>query len=151
MPGTFSYGFDPSGSNLDAVRFLVGDTDSSDPLLYDAEIAWLIGQNGASIYAAGAQACDTIAAKLARLADTTVDDVSVKLSQRAAGYQKLGGILRQQVATSVTPWAGGTSVADKETREEDSDRAEPFFDRRTGMVPPELAVGPRTDGDLDDL
>ena len=40
----FSYGGDPSTSDVDAVRFLVGDTNEDRPLLDDREVEWAISQ-----------------------------------------------------------------------------------------------------------
>lgn len=39
---SFTYSGDPSASKLDAVRFALGDTDASQPLLQDEEINYLI-------------------------------------------------------------------------------------------------------------
>ena len=38
----FTYGGDPANSNREAVRFWSGDTNSSDQLLADAEIDYLL-------------------------------------------------------------------------------------------------------------
>ena len=39
---TWSYSGDPSASSLDEVRFLVGDTDSTEQLVQNEEIAYAI-------------------------------------------------------------------------------------------------------------
>jgi hypothetical protein len=38
----FSYSGDPTKSELDLIRFTVGDTDASDPILQDAEIDYIL-------------------------------------------------------------------------------------------------------------
>lgn len=40
----FTYSGDPSASDLDLLRFTIGDTDSTEPLMQDAEYNYLIGQ-----------------------------------------------------------------------------------------------------------
>ena len=42
---SFSYGGDPSGSDIDRIRFIVGDTDGKEALLQDEEIEWIVAQN----------------------------------------------------------------------------------------------------------
>ena len=39
---SFSYSGDPSASELDAARFLIGDTDSTSPIMQDEEIQYII-------------------------------------------------------------------------------------------------------------
>src|SRR5438128_529157 len=44
--GTFSYSGDPSYSVGDEVRFLMQDTDRTDPQVSDEEIAYMVTQHG---------------------------------------------------------------------------------------------------------
>lgn len=95
--GTFTYSGDPSARPLDLVRFLLSDVNSSDPLLTDAEIEYLLSAWGDSYEAARAGA-ETIAAKYAGLADSTsksVGDVSLSqsYSQVARKYTELAASL----------------------------------------------------------
>lgn len=41
----FTYGGNPKESELDAMRFAIGDTDATSPLLQDAEIQYIIDNN----------------------------------------------------------------------------------------------------------
>lgn len=41
---SFSYGGDPSGSDIDLIRFRVGDTNEKEALLQDEEIEWIVAQ-----------------------------------------------------------------------------------------------------------
>lgn len=118
----------------DQVRLLIGDTDVSDALLQDEEIAFLLTQSASNVNAAAVRACEAVAAKFARLADTQVDDVRVSLSQRAKGYRELAAALRGQIATSVSLFAGGVSVNTKTSAEEDTDRVPPIFTRDMHVV-----------------
>lgn len=135
----FSYSGDPSKSDKDKVRFLIGDTDANAPLLGDPEITYLITEEGTPVRASIAAAV-AISAKFSRLSDESVGDVSKSYSQRAEQYKKLADQLRQrQAEKSVCPYAGGISVADKQSVEGNTDRVDPAFYRdlhnnpRTGM------------------
>lgn len=130
-----TYTGDPSSRSIDAVRFMVGDTDLTDAALQDEEITWLLAQHGTAQGAAIA-ACRALQAKYARLADTQVDDVRESASQIAKGYAALLVSLQAQAATSsaALPYAGGISISGKQAREEDTDRVPPFFTREGGTV-----------------
>lgn len=43
---SFSYSGDPSASDLDAARFLIGDTDVTAPIMQDEEIQYIIDTHG---------------------------------------------------------------------------------------------------------
>lgn len=126
---SWTYSGDPSISDLDAVRFLVGDTDSSDPQISNEEITFLLAQEG-NTYKAAAGAAKSIMAKYARLADKSVGDLSISYSQRQAAYEKLAESLTTSASMrSAVPLAGGISVADKLVQEQDPDRVKPVFFR----------------------
>lgn len=140
---TWTYSGDPSASDRDKVRFLVGDTQTADQLVTDEEIAWLLSE-ASGVYPAAVMACESIAAQFARLADTQVDDGRVSLSQRAKGYRDLAATLRSRVAvSSVSLFAGGISISDKQTAESDTDRVPPIFTRDMHVVSHDgaLAIG----------
>lgn len=44
---SFTYSGDPSKSDLDAARFLIGDTDEKSPIMQDEEIKYIIDTYGA--------------------------------------------------------------------------------------------------------
>ena len=127
---TWTYSEDPSSDAKDAVRFLIGDTDETDPLLQDEEIVWLISEQGGS-YSAGAAACRAIAAKVARQVETVFGALmKAKLQQKHQHYLALATELESQGAIqSVSPWAGAISEAWKETKELEDDRVQPLFTR----------------------
>jgi hypothetical protein len=72
----------------DQIRFLIGDTDESDPLLEDSEIEFMSSMSS-SVHIAAAKACRAIAVKLGRQVDYSIGDLSEKLSQRAAAYLQM--------------------------------------------------------------
>ena len=135
---TWTYGGDPPANARDAIRFLTGDTDTNDQLLSDEEIAWVNNQVTGSdaattgLYDAGYRCCLTIASKFSRLADKSVGDLSVAMSQKAASYRlqadEIQGLAARE-GNVPTPYAGGISIADKDTDQGNSDIVQPFFSR----------------------
>lgn len=123
---TFTY-VGPSNSTADEVRFRLGDTVTPG-MLSDEEIAYLVTTYGTGISASIA-ACDILAAKFAQLVDRRFDDIDIKASQKAANFRALAAQLRRTQALGGTPYAGGLSRADKELREQDTDRPAPAFRR----------------------
>lgn len=103
----------PGESAKDAVRFLIGDTDSRDPLLQDGEITWVLGQYNNAPMNAAIRCCETIISKFSRLASEKVGQVSIEFQQKAKGYRDMLRDLRNRLATEdMTPYAGGISRAD---------------------------------------
>jgi len=80
----WTYSGNPANSALDQVRFVIGDTDSANQLLSNAEIDWLISARGNASLAAP-NAAEAIAAKLAHESDSSksVGDLSLSLSLSA--------------------------------------------------------------------
>jgi hypothetical protein len=74
------------------VRLLIGDTDSNNALLQDDEIDFFL-TDYSGVYMAASAAAMAIAGKFARLADTTVEEVSKSYSQQQAQYNKLSSRL----------------------------------------------------------
>jgi hypothetical protein len=118
---------DPTTSDRDKVRFLVGDTDTDDQLVTDEEIAWALENE--NVYNAAATIALAIATKFARLADKEVDDLSIKYSQRAKNYKDLAADLRTRAnkRSFARPYLGGTSKAQKDSDAVDTDLVQPFF------------------------
>lgn len=92
---SWSYSGDPSSSDLDLVRFLIGDTDTNDQQVTDEEINYMLGIYG-SPYAAAYNLCVNLMAKYARQVDYTIGPESVKASQRYKNYQSLAQALKDQ-------------------------------------------------------
>lgn len=124
----WTYSGDPSSSAIDAVRFTIGDTDSSDPLLSNEEITYLLGLYGQVIITASIRACEMIMAKFSRLANESVGSVRIDFSQKTKGYKDMVMQLKARLAVEdCTPFAGGISKTQKQTTIADSDRVEPDF------------------------
>lgn len=121
---SFSYSGQPGSNTVDAVRFLIGDTDPTIPLMQDEEIQWLIGEN-VGIYAAAAQAAGQLSARFSRQAGSKrLGDLSVTFTTRAKEFLALSKSLTMQAMRSdlvPMPYAGGISEADKLIDAQDPD------------------------------
>jgi len=143
---SWSYSGNPSTSANDEVRFLVGDTDTTDQLLQDEEIAWLITNCGTTRFAA-VEAANGIAAKYSRMADKAVGDLRLSASQKSKQYFDLAKRLRRRAMVgSVTPYAGGITESDKNINRDNPDTVVPFFNREQGEIPgtglPQQSIDP---------
>lgn len=116
------------------VRFLIQDTNTNIQLLTDAEVDFALSQNP-NIYRAAAIAARAIALKFTRLPtlDPAPGGTSLDPQEQAKRYLDLAENLDDQAGTisggGAAVFAGGISIADKTTREGDSDRSQPFFTR----------------------
>jgi hypothetical protein len=126
----WTYDGDPSANARDAIRFLVGDTDTNDQLITDAEIAWVNNQVTGSdtattgLYDAAYRVCLTIASKFSRDADKSVGDLSISANQKAAAYRLQAEEIKRLATREgnvPTPYAGGISIGDKDVDRSNSD------------------------------
>lgn len=125
---TWLYSGNPGYSPKDQVRFLIGDTDQSDPLLQDAEIEWVLSQYQFSPINAAIRCCEGIVAKFSRLANEAVGQVRIDFKQKAEGYLKMMVVLKMRLATEdAAPYAGGISISDKQQQVQNTDRVRPDF------------------------
>ena len=120
------YGGDPGASFADAVRFLIGDTGTTE-LVSDAEIAYLRSTVGDSEYAVAAECALALANKYAALVDQTIGKISTSYSQKSKQYRDLYAGLRRRIGQGGRIYAGGISIVDKETDENDTDCPTPDF------------------------
>lgn len=144
---TWTYSGSPGTSSAperrDAVRVLVGDTNTSDQQIDDEAISFNLAQAGDDIYRAASMTARQIAATYARRANTKLEGVSVDYKGLQDSYLRLAGRLEKDATLYGsrglgTPIAGGISVSDMEAEREDSDRPEPAFERRQFRNPPSL-------------
>ena len=127
---TWTYDGDPTANDRDEVRFLCGDTDTTDQLVTDEEIAYAIADAGNNKLAA-ALVCEAIAASFARDVDVVNGPAQERASQRFAHFTAKAKTLRRRGGSLVKPRFGGQSIADKRTLAADSDVPQPYF--RRGM------------------
>lgn len=115
---------------LNAVRLLIGDTDSAAPQLQDEEIQTFIDTTDSSA-AAAALAARALAAKYSRSVDKWVGDLKILASQRHRHYLLLVEKLESQGGVHGVPSAGGIRVSEKDAQSTNDDLVSPFF--RRGM------------------
>ena len=125
---TWTYTNDPANVQRDAVRLLIQDTDSTDALVSDEEIAYFLAKGGSDIGAAYLAAL-SVSAKFGRLADERTGEIEVKWSQRSRSYAALAADLKKQIImyAAPVPYAGGISISDIDTRRSNTDRTAEAF------------------------
>jgi hypothetical protein len=88
-------GTDTVEERKNSVRFLVGDTDTSDQQVQNEEIIFALDQSSHNIYFAGSFVAETIQAKFARFATSEVDrTLRVRYSDLQEHYRALAQDLR---------------------------------------------------------
>lgn len=123
-----SWSYIPGETDRDWIRFVIGDTDSTDELLQDEEIDAAITNEG-NKYAAAAMCAEAIGGKFSRQSNKTVGPLSISASERSAQYFALAERLRRSIGRRVAAWAGGISESEMRDAEKDTDRVEPSFER----------------------
>lgn len=126
----WTYTGDPAHSDRDRVRFLIGDTDTNDQLLNDAEIDWIFTEAGESFYQAAHDACHAIASKFARMATSkSVGDLSLSYQDRSQSFYALADRLLNLASRRdvPTPWASPKNMATSVERDELGMQGHEFF------------------------
>jgi len=134
-------GMDTAAERLDAVRLLIGDTDTNDQKLQDEEIVFFIEQSGNDVYLGAAQSARAIAGKYAVQVDTKFEDVSSDYSQMSENYYKLATRLEAQSKKYGSrglglPAAGGLTYSDIEANDLNDNRVQPKFKQDQFANPP---------------
>lgn len=126
---TWTYSQNPSASDKDAIRFLVGDTKLDDQLIEDEEIAFTLTQEPGLYYAASA-VCRSIAAEFARKVQKSVGALSLGAQQQYEHYMDLAAKYRSRAQMGAGRlYLGGLSVAEHVAEEQNTDDVQPFFRR----------------------
>lgn len=120
-PGDFTYSGDPSSSAKDQVRFLIGDTDTDDMILTDAEVEWCIHNRGHSTnyYLAASDASDLAGHKYSRIINRQTGTLTLTMSsnnlfheraktlRQLAGETRIGPVLASdQLASEIANYGG---------------------------------------------
>lgn len=132
---------DPSNSNSDAVRFLVGDTDITNAALQDEEIAFALSQAGNDVYLAASISARALAGKYASLVDTDFESVSSDYSNLRDNYNTLASNLERQSKKYGSrglglPAAGGITYSGIRANDLNDDRVQPKFKQDQFANPP---------------
>lgn len=126
---TQSYTGNPASSTKDEVRFLTGDTHAGTMLLEDEEITWMITREG-SVDNALTEIIRAMLAKCAHDTLVSADGITRDLSGRRAMLEKLLRTIDERSSMrNVAPFVGGTSIAERDTRQQDGDLIQPAFRR----------------------
>jgi len=126
----------------DQVRFLIGDTTQSDPLVQDEEIAWAITTEG-NTFAAAALIATTLASTFAGKVQKAVGDLKLTYGEQYSNYLTLAKQLRARVTLdSRAMSAGAETLSAKEVDELNTDLVQPFFRRGTHDPQEPLEVSP---------
>lgn len=130
---SFSYSGDPATSDLDAVRFLIGDKVEANCLVQDQEIDYALAQES-SVRLAAANIAEAIAAKATQEVSWVRGRVEYRPGEMADRYYKLAKMLRDQ-ETGLgsygidSAYAGGISVTTVDANQQDADTVQPRFTR----------------------
>lgn len=130
----------------DQVRRLIGDVIQNDQQIADEEINFALTQRS-SVYGAAAECCRYISSQFSRKVDVVAQAagggaLKTNYSAQAKAYLQMAIQFdgRAAMTGGGLPYAGGTSVTDKQAMEQDTDRVAPQFN--IGMEDNYLPVGP---------
>lgn len=117
---TATYSGDPSSSGADEVRFLLGDTDTTQAKLSDAEIAFLLTE-WENPYLAAAAGADQLAATAAQWISFQADGNTLSLSDAQEKYARLADQLRDRFNKRYRSvwYVGGMDRGDREAYRDD--------------------------------
>lgn len=126
---------------INNVRFLIGDTDSSNYAITNDNIAFALTQAGDDVYLSAAICARAIAAKYATYVDTKFESVSSDYSQLQVNYTKLAIKLEAQSKKYGTrglglPAAGGLTYSGIRANDLNDDRVQPKFKQDQFANPP---------------
>jgi hypothetical protein len=96
---TFSYGADPATSELDAVRFHLGDTIQDDPLLSDEEILYVLAAQKETVNSpiwAAAVCAEGLSNRFARELNVVADGVNIPAGELMERFNQVALNLREQ-------------------------------------------------------
>jgi len=144
---SWCYSGNPATSDIDAVRFLSGDTDSSQPwTLQDEEIAYCLTMTS-NVYLAAAFTLDSAMAKMGGLATSkSVGDLSISWSDRYQQFSAKAQSLRTRATVLGVPtFATGLFRSEKRAADQDPDRIMPAHRIDSMGKPSQTPVDPSTE------
>lgn len=125
----FTYGQDPKNNPRDYVRLIIGDTQELGHELEDAELDFLLEQNSNQPYPAAAAACELMAARYMRRAESkTLGKISINYGKRAEEYfERARFLAKRGTASRVRFYFGGRSRSEKAAARAAPDATQPAF------------------------
>jgi hypothetical protein len=137
---TFTYSGNPGASALDEVRFLIQDTDTSDQLLSNEEINYLLASYDGDAFGAAIAAMTSLIGQAARVQEEskTVGDLSLSVKS-GARLQQWEMLLKRLQAERFRRFPGAPvvnansllSTVDRSVEDEGSDFVVGQMDNRT--------------------
>ena len=122
-----------ASGRLNIVRFLVGDTDTTNQLVSDEEINFALLTEGDDVYSAGSLVAKSLSAKYASYVDIELDgQLREDYSQLTTQYANLSSMLSGEGDTKKAKlgvFAGGISKTEMDRVENLPDRVAPYFRR----------------------
>lgn len=124
---SFSY-HGPAAGVLYEVRYRIGDTVEALALLSDEEISWELSEASNNTLTASLACIDKMLALIASDTLVSADGMTRDLSGRRESLEKLRvRLLTRQSMASASPFLGGASIAERDTRKSDTDLIQPDF------------------------
>lgn len=125
---------------VNIVRFLIGDTITTDQQLQDEEITYLLTKHTDLPYYAAMDAIRALIAKYARDVDAWMGHTRIERAQRIRHYRQLLEELESNyTAITISIFAGGQSISGKSDLDADTDAVHPTF--KVGMDDYSRATG----------
>jgi ABC-type phosphate transport system ATPase subunit len=116
-------------TDLNKVRFFIQDTDVANALLQDEEISAMITLYG-SYKSASIACCNVLGSKYSGSATKKkIGNLEISMEDVSKKYYDLAKSLKIQFSSTLVPYAGGISVSEKQTQDDNSDKVVPFFKR----------------------
>jgi hypothetical protein len=119
---SWTYSGDPQKSTKDAVRFLVGDTNSDEQLATDEEILFALSTGGDNMWVAASFIADALATKFATMADSEeIGPIKVQYTNRVQQYTLKAKALAAKTYqfAQINVYGGGIDIQDKVTQAQD--------------------------------
>lgn len=142
----WTYSGNPADSESDAVRFMVGDTIESRPLLDDKEVEWIVSQ-ATNLNIRAALACEALWSRFVAISDYTVGSVSKKFSDIAAKFKERAAQFRAEATKNALVSFPAHLVSTKSALKSDSELTTPQFG--IGMADSPIAI--QLNEDLNDV
>lgn len=107
---TWTYSGDPSDSDRDMVRYIIGDTETDDQLVTDEEIDGLLTVQ-TNIYRVAEKVARNLSHKYARYTTGTLGDLTISDSQLITQFKQVAEWCKSQANKQVSPFIGGIDDA----------------------------------------
>lgn len=126
---TWTYAGTPSTVPADAVRLRIGDTETRDQQLTDAEISYCLSQASNDVLGAAILGARILMFRFARQTTLSTDGMSDGAGDRYEHYKELVDALlvEQETSGNVIPYVGGQSISEKTSDRTDEDLVQPNF------------------------